>query len=333
MNSTINSTITENPLRVGIIGTGYAAKKRAEAVQNDPRVELIAVTGNTPEKLASFCQEFGAIAVDSWQRLVDRDDIDIVIICTVNRDHGIIARAAIAAEKHAIVEYPLALDPQEAEAVIELAKNKNKLLHVEHIEILGGVHQAIKANLPNIGSIFYARYTTIAPQNPAPHRWSYDRELFGFPFSAALSRIHRLTDLFGEVAAVSCQTRFWDVEDTNYFSSCLCNAQLRFRNEIMAEVSYGKGQVFSQGGREFLVRGSEGLLIFQGERGVLVKGEETIELEVGSRRGLFGKDMQLFLDCLLQGKPLYITPTESLYALKVADAARLADRQKQTFEL
>jgi biliverdin reductase len=319
-----------NPLKVGIIGTGYTAQKRAEAVQNDPRVELIAFTGNTPEKIASFYQTFGATAVDSWQRLVDREDLDIIIICTINRDCGSIARAAIEADKHVIIEYPLALDPKEASEIIDLARTKQKLLHVEHIEILGGVHQAIKNHLPLIGNIFYARYSTIAPQRPAPRRWSYHRELFGFPLNAALSRIHRLTDLFGAVASVSCQTRFWDVAGTSYFSSCLCNAQLRFGNEIMAEVSYGKGEVFSQGGREFIVRGDEGILIFQGEAGMLIKGEEKIEIETGSRRGLFSKDTQLFLDCLLMGVPLYITPAESLAALKVADAARLSSLQGRT---
>jgi biliverdin reductase len=325
--------LMDNILKVGIVGTGYAAEKRAEAVQNDSRVELVAITGNSPERIASFCQKFGVTAIDSWQRIVDRPDLDIIIICTINRDHGIIARAAIEAGKHVIIEYPLALDPKEAAAIINLAKTKEKLLHVEHIEILGGVHQTIKKHLPDIGNIFYARYTTIAPQRPAPRRWSYDREMFGFPFSAALSRINRLTDLFGEVAEVSCQTRFWDVGDTGYFSSCLCNAQLHFCNEIMAEVSYGKGEVFCQSEREFLIRGDEGILIFQGEKGTLIKGEEKIDLEVGSRRGLFDKDTRLFLDRLQTGTPLYITPEESYYALKVADAARISSLQGRTIEL
>jgi biliverdin reductase len=322
-----------NILKIGIVGTGYAAKKRAEAVQNDHRVELVAVTGNTPEKIASFCQTFGATAIDSWQKIVDRSDLDIIILCTINRDHGIIARAAIEANKHVIIEYPLALDPKEAAEVINLAKTKEKLLHVEHIEILGGVHQAIKKHLSDIGNIFYARYTTIAPQRPAPSRWSYHHEMFGFPFSAALSRIHRLTDLFGEVANVNCQTRFWDVGDTGYFSSCLCNTQLSFCNKIMAEVSYGKGEVFCHSARDFLIQGDKGSLIFQGEKGTLIKGEDKIEIEVGSRRGLFDKDTQLFLDRLQTGTPLYISPEESYYALKVADAARISSLRGRAIEL
>ncbi|MFM2313558.1 MAG: hypothetical protein RLZZ04_2834, partial [Cyanobacteriota bacterium] len=36
------------PLRVGIVGTGYAAKKRAEALKSDPRAELLMVSGQNP---------------------------------------------------------------------------------------------------------------------------------------------------------------------------------------------------------------------------------------------------------------------------------------------
>ena len=111
-------------LKVGIVGTGYAAKKRAEALNADSRVALLQVAGNTPEKVAEFCQTFCAIGVDSWQELVNQPELDLIFICTVNCNHGAIARAAIEANKHVVVEYPLSLDPQEAAAIIALAEFK-----------------------------------------------------------------------------------------------------------------------------------------------------------------------------------------------------------------
>ena len=42
-------------LRVGLVGTGYAAKLRAEALLQDPRTDLIAITGN-PERTAVLAQ-------------------------------------------------------------------------------------------------------------------------------------------------------------------------------------------------------------------------------------------------------------------------------------
>jgi biliverdin reductase len=287
----------------------------------------VAVSGHTPEKTQEFARNHEAIALDSWQQLVEHPDLDLVIICTINRDHGAIAQAALEAGKHVVVEYPLSLDPVEAESLIALAEAQGKLLHVEHIELLGGLHQALRQALPEIGNPFYARYITIMPQHPAPRRWTYHPEQFGFPFSGALSRIQRFTDLFGDVTTVSCQSRFWEASD--YYKACLCNAQLRFTNNLIAEVTYGKGEVFWQGLRNFEVHGEQGTLVFEGDQGSLIRGEERIPIEVGGRRGLFGKDTGMVLDYLVEGTPLYVSAAASLYALKVADAARQSADRKE----
>lgn len=317
------------PVRVGLVGTGYAAKVRAETLQQDDRSHLVAIAGHTPEKTEAFSQTYQVEAVSSWQQLVERDDVDLVTICNANSQHGAIARAALQNHKHVIVEYPLSLNVAEAEEIIALAQAQNKLLHVEHIELLGGLHQALKQHLSQIGAVFYARYSTINPQHPAPRKWTYNRNLFGFPFSGALSRIHRLTDLFGTVATVSCQNRYWGTE-SEFYQACLCTAHLRFTSGVVAEVTYGKGETLWQDENKFEVHGEKGGLIFDKQAGILVQPEETTPIEVGPRRGLFAKDTGMVLDRLLVDKPLYITPAASLYALKVADAAKRSAESGQT---
>lgn len=323
------SSYTDSPVKIGIVGTGYAAKKRAEALQTDERARLISIVGNNSERLNEFCQTYDLPAVGSWQELVKQSDLDLVFICTVNRDHGAIARAALEANKHVVVEYPLSLDPQEAAEILALAQTKGKLLHVEHIELIGGVHQAIRHYLPAIGNVFYARYATISPQRPVSRRWNYHRQTWGFPLVAALSRVHRLTDLFGRVATVNCHTRYWDTPEAGYFTACLCNTQLSFTNGVVAEITYGKGDVFWQGYRNLEIHGDRGTLLFEGEKGTLIKDNEKTLIEVASRRGLFAKDTQMVLERLLENKPLYVKPQASLYALEVADAARQSAETSQ----
>lgn len=316
-------------LKVGIVGTGYAAKKRAEAIIADKRAELVYVTGNSPEKIQDFCQNFPITGLDSWQQLVNKEELDLIFVCTINRDHGAIALAALEASKHVVVEYPLALDFSVAAAIISLAASKNKLLHVEHIELIGGLHQAMKQHLPDIGNVFAARYITIASQREVRPSWKYHREMFGFPLAAALSRIHRLTDLFGELDTVTCHNRYWDVPNTDYFKSCLCNAQLLFANGIIADVTYGKGDIFWHGHRTFEIHGDQGTLIFEGQKGKLIRDREIIEIPVVSRRGLFTKDTTMVLDYLTEDKPLYVKAEASLYALQVAEQARQASKTGQ----
>lgn len=326
-------TLTQNsPLNAAIVGTGFAARKRAEALQADPRANLVAVTGHTLSHTEAFSHTFGVKAIDSPKALLAMPEVDLVFVCTVNRDHGAIAQAALRAQKHVCVEYPLALDPSQADNLVQLAKAQQRLLHVEHIELLGGLHRTIRQTLGQIGEPFFVRYTTVVPQHPAPQRWTYHHDLFGFPFSAALSRIHRLTDLFGKVGTVSCQTRFWDTSE-GYYRSCLAQAQLRFQNGVIAEVTYGKGETFWQRERNFEIHGERGSLIFIADEGTLIKGENTSPIAVEPRRGLFAKETALLLDHLIDRQPLYVKAEASLYALSVAEAARRSSVTGETIQL
>lgn len=334
MPSSVNSPSKscQQPIRVGLVGTGYAAKLRAETLQADPRSHIVAVSGHTPANTEEFSQSYQALGLTSWGELVDLQDVDLVIICTVNRDHSAIARAALEKGKHVVVEYPLSLDVDEAEELIALAESKDKLLHVEHIELLGGLHQALHQFLPSIGNTFYARYSTINPQRPAPRKWTYNKELFGFPLSAALSRIQRFTDLFGQVSSVSCQTQYVDSDD-EFYKSCICTAGLKFTSGLVADIIYGKGENLWQPSRLFEVHGEQGALIFDGDQGKLLNENGTTPIEVGTRRGLFAKETSMVLDHLIDGTPLYITPEASVYALKVADAAHRSAQTGETILL
>lgn len=308
-------------MRVGLVGTGYAAKLRAQTLLNDRRAELIAVVGgNTLSKTEAFAKDFQCKVLASPQQLI-QEDIELVIISNVNSEHGAVARAALEADKHVAIEYPLSLDLVEASELINLAKSKNKLLHVEHIELLGGLHQALKQHLDKVGKVFYVRYSTIKPENPAPRKWTYSHNLFGFPLMGAISRLHRLTNLFGEVTAVNCHNRFWETE-VEFYQSCFCTTQLNFTTGLLAEVVYAKGETMWEAERKFEVHGENGGLIFNSQEGFLINAQETTPIEIASRRGLFAKDTAMVLDYLFDGTPLYVTPEESLYALKVADAAR-----------
>ncbi len=317
--------VVVTPVRVGLIGTGFVAKLRAEALLPDAQgdwlaAKLVAVAGRTPEKVAAFAETYGAIALGSWRELLGRSDVDLVMVATTNGERAAIVRAALEADKHVATEYPLAIDPNEAADLIELARSRNRLLHVEHIELLGGVHQSLRTWLPKVGEVMAARYSTISPQVPTPGKWTYSRSQFGFPLVGALSRVHRLVDVFETVRQVGAVARYWPAEVDQY-QACWCEARLIFSNGAIATVTYAKGDRFHGADRTLEVRGSQGTLIYEGDRGRLIQGDTETPLEVGGRRGLFARDTHAVLAYLLNGTPLYVRPEESLYTLRVADAA------------
>ncbi|BAW95105.1 biliverdin reductase [[Synechococcus] sp. NIES-970] len=304
--------------QVGIVGTGYAAQRRAEAFLKDDRAEVKAIAGQHQAAREQFAAKYDLEAIARWEDLVQRDDLDLVIVCTINRLHGAIARAALESGKHVVVEYPLALDPAEAAALIQLAKEKQLLLHVEHIELLGGLHQTVRRILPQLGTLTYGHYVTLAPKaKPLPH-WTYNHADYGFPFVAALSRVNRLIDLFGSVAGITGTANFVPADLPGYYQNCLCAAQLSFENGAIAHLTYGKGSFIPAGDRRLSLYGEKGTLEFIGNQGTLTQGETKTPLDAGSRRGVFLQDTVAVLDYLSEGKPLYIQPETSLYALHIA---------------
>lgn len=311
------------PLRVGIIGSGFVAKTRAELFSQDDRVQLKGIAG-TLDRVQAIADECNTTAYEFWSDLV-MSDLDLVVVSTVNREHGAIVRQALNTGKHVVVEYPLCLAIAEAQSLLDLAKQKNLMLHIEHIELLGKVHQIAVQNLPAIGDPFYIRYATTTPQSPAPDKWAYMPELFGFPLVAATSRIHRLTVMFGKVSSVTCQVSYLGDDLPRRFNSCICNAQLKFDNGngkvAIADVSYKKGESFWIPERSLEIQGSKGAILFAGDTGKLVTDDGETILTADAPRGLFKQDTQNVLDHLFNGSSLYTNSESAVYALAVACAA------------
>ncbi len=316
-------------IRFGLVGTGYAARIRAAALAAAERSELLLVSGHS--NTLDFANTHGLKAVDRWQDLVSDSSIDVVVVANVSSLHGAVAEAALRAGKHVVVEYPLSLELAQAQALLTLAAELKLLLHVEHIELLGGLHVAMKAHLPRVGLPRYVSYRTLNPQNPAPVKWTYDLDLFGFPFCGALSRVHRLTNLFGRVETVTCCTQVAGSEvDAAYFRGILSSGRLQFKNGMIAELTYGKGENLWVHRREIEVQGSEGALSFNGNEGMLTTAKGGEAIAVAPRRDLFVQDTKRVLDYLTKGTPLYVSADESVYALKVGDALRRASISGET---
>lgn len=320
-------------MRVGIIGTGFAARLRAEALRDDGRATLVGVAGHRFGHVQAFGTEFGADPYASWTDLLHEAKLDLVFVCGVNRDHGSMTRAALNLGLHVVVEYPLSLDGKDAVSLHKLAGERRHLLHVEHIELLSGVHGLLQREVPGLGEIFAVSYCTLTACRPAPDRWTYSPELFGFPLVGAVSRIHRLVDLFGLVTAVSCQTVFDGPHLPERYASCYCVAQLRFACGIQATVTYGKGESIWRSQRTMEVHGLRGGILIDDEQAVLMRPDGAHALDVGSRRGLFYQDTQMVLEHLFHDQPLYGDPDKMLHALAVALAAQESAKIQQWVSL
>jgi predicted dehydrogenase len=109
-------------IRVGIIGTGFAAAAHADALRRLPNVELVGIASRTPARAATAAKELGAgRAYNDAAALIADAEIDAVHICTINRLHSELSTAALLAGKHVLTEKPLATDSRSTEALAALA--------------------------------------------------------------------------------------------------------------------------------------------------------------------------------------------------------------------
>ncbi|GAA5785321.1 oxidoreductase [Chitiniphilus shinanonensis] len=119
------------PLRVGLIGYGYAGKTfHAPLIHATPALSLVAVASSRP---ADVIADWPDVAVKTDPAaLITRPDIDLVVIATPNDTHAPLARAALAAGKHVVVDKPFTLDVAEAEALVDAAREAGRQLSVFH---------------------------------------------------------------------------------------------------------------------------------------------------------------------------------------------------------
>ncbi|HUX86908.1 MAG TPA: Gfo/Idh/MocA family oxidoreductase, partial [Chloroflexota bacterium] len=82
--------------------------KHGQLTKNSQKLRLVAVCDVDPERLHSASETLGVTGEPHLDRLLERSDIDSVIIATSAKSHAAIAHAAIQAGKHVLLEKPLA---------------------------------------------------------------------------------------------------------------------------------------------------------------------------------------------------------------------------------
>lgn len=117
-------------INIGIVGARFMGRAHSNAWSDVVRfydlpfkVVMKAACDIDPQSEKSFAERLGWQSFEtSWQKLVERNDIDVIDICTPNNLHMPVAVAAAKAGKHVICEKPLAMNAGEARQMFESAE-------------------------------------------------------------------------------------------------------------------------------------------------------------------------------------------------------------------
>ena len=126
-------SIQPTPLRIAVIGYGYWGPNLARNVVERPELELAALCERDASRAAAFQQRVPGVPVFAdLEHVLDDPSIDAVLVATPPRTHYDLARAALEAGKHVLVEKPLARTAAEAEDLVRIADHHDVVLMPGH---------------------------------------------------------------------------------------------------------------------------------------------------------------------------------------------------------
>src|SRR2546421_1339731 len=123
------------PVRVGIIGSQFISTIHADALRQCAAAELFAAASPNEQRITAFAGRFNIPHhFTDYRKLLEMDEIDMVVVGVPNDLHCQVAVAAAAAGKHVVMEKPLCLNLAEADQMIAgCRKAKVKLMYAEEL--------------------------------------------------------------------------------------------------------------------------------------------------------------------------------------------------------
>lgn len=119
------------PIKTAIVGFGSVAEKmHAPLITVCPDLELVAVVERKTNKSK---EKYPSVTIyRSLEELLEKSDVDLVVITTPNTFHFPMAKQCLEAGKHVVIDKPVTIYSYEAEELLELAKKTGKVCSVFH---------------------------------------------------------------------------------------------------------------------------------------------------------------------------------------------------------
>src|ERR1017187_7420467 len=115
---------TGHRIRVAVIGVGGMGKRWAQVAAEHPASVLVAVCHPDQEKADAFATEFQCDGSTAWQAILDRTDVDAVVVATPHVLLAHVSHAALTSGKHVFCEKPGGVSSSAIEDGVKLARER-----------------------------------------------------------------------------------------------------------------------------------------------------------------------------------------------------------------
>jgi predicted dehydrogenase len=167
---------------IGVIGMGGFGLFAVQQFLQVPHTKLVAIAGSKREEAVTVAKRFGAEQLGSLEELVNHPDVDLVYIATPPFLHYEQSMLALNAGKHVICEKPLAMNSEQGEEMLALARQKGLLMVTNLMQrynpMFARVKHLIDKNL--LGEFLHGYFENYAgDEGLSPEHWFWDREKSG----------------------------------------------------------------------------------------------------------------------------------------------------------
>ena len=253
----------------GIIGCGMISDFHSAAITDIKNGKLVAVSSRKAENSQRLVDRYSIQAYSDYNEMLNRDDIDIVCVCTPSGAHMEPAVAAAEAGKHVIIEKPLEITLERCDAIIESCEKANVRLCAIFNSRFSDASQLVKDTVSSgrlgqltLGDAYVKWYRSQDYYDSGDWRGTMELDGGGALMNQSIHAIDILQYVMGPVESIQAFTdtlahKRIDVED-------VAVAALRFKNGALGVVE-GTTAVYPGSLKKFEFSGTKGTIVLEEE--------------------------------------------------------------------
>ena len=316
-------------MKIAVIGSGKLGKRHLEVWSELEGAEIVGIITRNPAELKELAEQYGTKAYGSISEALECTDVDVFDICTPTYTHLDSIKEIANAKKHVICEKPLALNSDDAQEAIAVCEENGVKLLVGHTlrffpEYANAREQILKGAIGRTGII---RMERGVPHPPASNPWYADEKKSGGIFlDLGIHEFDWLLWTLGDVERVMAQHVKHGDKDKGFLEYGLVTLKMADGTIAYVELSWAETEFRTS----FELTGNKGMITYNHEESnslsLHIHSQET-EAKSGVQipGGLLEKDpyyrqLEHFLNCLLDKEDSIITAIEAGKAIKVAQA-------------
>ncbi len=174
--------MSEQKVALGIIGCGGFGLFALQQFLQTPGVRLVGMAGTARPAAEAAARRYGVEDVVDVERLLEMPELDVVYIATPPFLHYEQAKMALSAGKHVICEKPLALTVEQADELVTLAKQQDRLLVTNLMQRYNPMFELVGEVISRqlLGELLHGYFENYASdESLSPDHWFWDRAKSG----------------------------------------------------------------------------------------------------------------------------------------------------------